>query len=113
MSPAVFLYAYSVLVESAHVASRDGSAAGCGTVHSSGRCGPENTGPLIGWFTTASDAVALPAFTGCDSGRCAARARPRFRCRAELPVRLWPPAEKRGVAVPAGRRRSSTSPPVT
>ena len=28
-------------------------------------------------------------------------------------MRLWPPAEKRGVAVPAGRSRSSTSPPVT
>src|SRR6478736_7304015 len=28
-------------------------------------------------------------------------------------VRLWPPAEKPGLGVAAGRRRNSTSPPVT
>ncbi len=62
-SPAVFLYAYSVLVASAHVAARDAVAAASGTVHSIGRWGPEKTGPLIGWFMTASDAVASPTLT--------------------------------------------------
>ncbi len=31
-------------------------AATSGVAQRNGRCGPENTGPEIGWLTTASDA---------------------------------------------------------
>ncbi len=110
--PSVLRYISVTVVGAAHVASVVAVVVTPVTVQSNGRCGPENSGPVVGWSTTARVAVELPDFAVITLGPFG------NPWTSQSP---WPnvvacsgfPARVKCGSFTTGRSRTRRSPPVT